>query len=603
MPPSETSDTLLKQTGQGGMHIDIAVRIAQANRNDGMQSERVEALASLGDGSGSNQERNLHKWLTDLYGHKLEPYNIKFLLQDPHSFECHDIEIPTLPIWQIMFALHNAGDLQFQVSALGRGGSKSAQLFWALALTQEWGKAHPALQGVSLDALQYIIPLAIHLDGAEVFNNSEYYVFSVSSVLCVGAHVFDSKFQFLKIPHDMMREKRIKEGVFKIAAAYIAWNFEVLQSRKTPHTGFYGEVWPSKSTRATIAGGDIMGSYSAAFAAWKSDGKARAEAHLFPMNYSAIFCCDACLGTQGFPSVMRTAALRSLLVTNVDPDAPWRRTCFGHATYMQHSSRISPFMIIPGMHKDRILHDFLHLGPLGFLKDVNGSLCVSFLKHHELEPQGASPDEQLRALWVEFRKWCRERKISAPWGFLSMNMLGNPAPTVYPEMSSKFKASVMKVFAVFLAEKAVALAEIAKTEFAQLRATAAWAMARFLRISDIAGLILTDSQLHDLISAGRLFISAYMRLAQQAFERGEALWRFRPKLHYFDHLLTETSQSRLNPKHLGCWEDESYLGRIKKLGTKCHGKSMLTTSLLRYFLYLGLRWESRRRLQLWDLPL
>ncbi len=33
----------------------------------------------------TNQERGLHRWLKDLYGHGMELYNVKFMLQPPSS--------------------------------------------------------------------------------------------------------------------------------------------------------------------------------------------------------------------------------------------------------------------------------------------------------------------------------------------------------------------------------------------------------------------------------------------------------------------------------------------------------------------------------------
>ena len=79
------------------------------------------------------------------------------------------------------------------------------------------------------------------------------------------------------------------------------------------------------------------------------------------------------------------------------------------------------------------------------------------------------------------------------------------------------------------------------------------------------------------------------------------MYNVRPELRYFERVLEISERSTLNPHHLGCWSDESYLGKIKHLGQRCHGKSILRTSMLRYFLFLGLRWEARRRSNLWTL--
>eukprot|EP00969_Alexandrium_andersonii_P024531 1070275-Alexandrium_andersonii.AAC.1 len=76
----------------------------------------------------------------------------------------------------------------------------------------------------------------------------------------------------------------------------------------------------------------------------------------------------------------------------------------------------------------------------------------------------------------------------------------------------------------------------------------------------------------------------------------------RPKVHAFDHLLRDALRFRLNPRHIATWNEESYMGCVKRATKTCHGSTVLRTSLVRYLLYLCLRWHQRRATGLWALP-
>lgn len=606
MPASATADTLVHRIGSGELYIETAAAIASANVADGMQAERVRGLASLTDGTGSNKERNLHTWLRNLHGHGLETYDVEFTLQGPRDEEPVGIKIPTIPLWTLLRSLHRAGALQFQVSLLGKANNLGARKFWELAKTQTWGREHPAVKDLDGARLGYVIPLALHMDGFEIFSNTEFVAISVSSMLSHNTHVFDTKFQVLKIPSDLIRTPAIKKGVMRTAAAYFTWLFNIVQRGLPPKRGWYNEEFRAGSHLRAMADAQepIMGEYTGAFAAMKCDGKARVEAHGFSMNYGAIFCCDECLGTQPFASVLENPTLRALLITDVSENALRRLTKIDHECYMAHTDYVSPWLAIPGARKERLLWDWMHLGPIGFLRDFCGSMCISFLQEKDLGE--GEPDTCLSRLWTEFRQWCKARKIGAPRHMLSLRTVGRPdginTRTIYPELSSRFKASVVKILTCFLSEKAIEFEARRPSQHGRLRASCGYAITMFIHTMDKAPLLLTREQADLLDHHGRTYIATYAALAKRSAEARDCMWKWRPKLHNFEHLLESTRESRINPRHTGCWDDESYLGKLKRLGLKCSGQTILKTSLLRYFLYLGLRWEARRRTGQWSLP-
>lgn len=78
MQQSATIDELLTLVGRGRIDISCATDIARAVMKDGVSNERVEKLSSLGNWgiSQSNCERDLHRWLRNLFGLRLQPYTV-----------------------------------------------------------------------------------------------------------------------------------------------------------------------------------------------------------------------------------------------------------------------------------------------------------------------------------------------------------------------------------------------------------------------------------------------------------------------------------------------------------------------------------------------
>ena len=78
-------------------------------------------------------------------------------------------------------------------------------------------------------------------------------------------------------------------------------------------------------------------------------------------------------------------------------------------------------------------------------------------------------------------------------------------------------------------------------------------------------------------------------------DAGIKRWGFRPKHHYFEHVAEQTRRTRLNPRFLTCFQDESYLGAIKKVATKTHPATALLRIFQRLILNWGLRFHEARQ--------
>ena len=142
---------------------------------------------------------------------------------------------------------------------------------------------------------------------------------------------------------------------------------------------------------------------------------------------------------------------------------------------------------------------------------------------------------------------------------------------------------------------------VVRTETVNIRHrnVCAWSAAEVVYITDHAGLLLDDATAKHLQYAATLHVLSFAWLANATF--GSYLYRPKPKWHYFEHLMEKCVRFKYNPQGWACWGEESFLAKVKCLGQKSHGKSMLLRSLQRYLLCLGMRWEARRRRGTWDL--
>jgi hypothetical protein len=204
---------------------------------------------------------------------------------------------------------------------------------------------------------------------------------------------------------------------------------------------------------------------------------------------------------------------------------------------------------------------------------------------------GAGPDEAIQHLGLEFRVWCRCNKITFPRGTFSAGSFNlNDAAKVYPHMHSRVKAAHVRVMIPFIAEKVLELHP--PTFEGKLVGTMIWALADFCQCLDRAGKWLSDDETKRALSSGTLYLTSYQALAAANLIRRRCNYKVRPKLHYFAHqILRQIETSRLNPRHLHCFGDEDFIGRIARLAKLTSGQTTSLRTLQRYLLYIALRWE------------
>lgn len=386
--------------------------------------------------------------------------------------------------------------------------------------------------------------------------------------------------------HCAPRTRQVRQRVHDEVVKYISWCLNAAAEGIGPTRDFYGQELQGNSKR--LAGARLCGGWKYLLCAWKGDCKSRKESHRFSAGSSCINCCDQCRATQPFPK-----ADESLLYCDFSASANWR------ATVESEFSQQSPWRFVRGWSQSLIHWDDLHLLYLGIFRDCCGSLL------HELVAEGrfglGPRDVRLAAAWRDLRVWCRTHYLNLPKGSFTVASTHAQSEGGYATLNSTFKAADIKIISQWLSHKTVSIAHDG-SRHQRVRSVVAWAMGEYIYLCDAYGQVLSESEADRLAFAGRAYITSFAFLAWESYTSGVKLWKIRPKLHYFDHQIDRVLKERLNPKHLACWIDETFMGRVKRVGQACHGATACLRILDRHLLFLKMRWKQRRELCRWILP-
>lgn len=91
-----------------------------------------------------------------------------------------------------------------------------------------------------------------------------------------------------------------------------------------------------------------------------------------------------------------------------------------------------------------------------------------------------------------------------------------------------------------------------------------------------------------IVEAGMHFLKCYSKLAGLALAAQRPLWGFRPKIHYYHHILVEMqtvlnrSGKPLNPLAYSCAMAEDFIGRAAMLSRRTHATTCEKRVIQRY---------------------
>lgn len=160
---------------------------------------------------------------------------------------------------------------------LGDSSPDARLEFWTHLKTLPHYQHHARLHGMTADELRASIPVSLHCDGAEMFSNEEYFVWSWSSafaVLTANHDILYQRYPIAIVPlRDMLDEHvrscfrifcchQVFQRVNSLIAQVTAWSLDHAAAGTFPAHGFRGEKFASRSFRAGLVGcSEFAGGY------------------------------------------------------------------------------------------------------------------------------------------------------------------------------------------------------------------------------------------------------------------------------------------------------------------------------------------------------
>ena len=187
------------------MHVSTACELAGVMRRCGVPDPMIQNMATLADGHPQNQERSLHNWVKHGFDVMPDKHYLSVHLNVGHRSETVQTQIPAVPLHELLHSIWEAGPTQWRVSVLGEGGAEHLTQYWNHVKTLHWSHGHADLHQCDNPGHSFI-PGALHEDGCEVHSNTEYYIWSWSSLgAATHTSVDDVKFPIVAIPLRWMR--------------------------------------------------------------------------------------------------------------------------------------------------------------------------------------------------------------------------------------------------------------------------------------------------------------------------------------------------------------------------------------------------------------
>lgn len=520
----------------------------------------------------SNGERDFHRraaGATELL--RAQPWYVRIPVRVPRTGKVVAKWWPVL-LPHILFAA------MYREGVFGRlcpPGKLDPGTFWGSVRDEEWAQNHPAYQ----HDVRYVLPLRLHGDEGTMHGKTPGLVVQWQSLL-QHASCWDSRFLVTIIPTRRCvtgnKWNFTWQGIFRA----LVWSFRCLLAGQEVD-GMPDNLRRPRGVEPITS--KLAGVWRGCFVGIKGDGKWLKQVFMPERDWSRRFICRDCWASR---------VLEELIYTDTRPSALWRLTRETNERFLMHAAqnRWSMLLELPGMHRDLIVDDLLHVLYLGMLKDAVGSALRVLTTAGWFAVAEGSVNAALLQAFGRFEDWCRSQGIThnADSGKWTAESIGF-GPREYPSLSNK--GAAVKLVTAWLAGETSMFARTRPHEMpSQLMAVCFWGMATFMATLDHEPLIMADAARQRAIVAGQTFMLAYMALATLALQRRLPLWKTRPKDHVFDEVLIRMGVSKVNPRFSQCFLDEDFIGKVCKLVRSTHALTAPLRTLQRYLALISCMW-------------
>jgi len=271
------------------------------------------------------------------------------------------------------------------------------------------------------------------------------------------------------------------------------------------------------------------------------------------------YCCHGC-------DASRSLTRPHLAFDDPSKDAGWRATIVTTAKYLERTppGNRSPLTEIYGWcHElDTSLDDYLHMLHQGQGTDVTAG-TILYLCHRGFYGDGPL-EKQLENCHGAMMTVKGKMGLPTFLPMFTRERLGLEKKSAFPALAGK--AALIKEM-VFVVAHEAELYHIAQWSDPEAKTLAAMtgALASHVHVMDLSEEVMTDAQKQQYLRTGQVFLECYIDLAHHAVDRGERLWRTRPKFHSLMHTLAFVEATGLNPRFWACWMDEDFLGKLRDI--------------------------------------
>lgn len=181
-----------------------------------------------------------------------------------HSNNPQTVDVSVLLPHEVMAALYRYGTDMFHALLAGNMSERSVGQFWKHVKTLDDWKAHPVLATCDSLCLERMVPVNIHGDGAAMYREDEYFVYSWSSAFSGSSMVKDvlmAKIPIAIIPEKDMTHPDVRQHVNDTVARLVSWSLKCAAEGVAPLLGFRDEEFDPKSYRAEMAGQQLAGGW------------------------------------------------------------------------------------------------------------------------------------------------------------------------------------------------------------------------------------------------------------------------------------------------------------------------------------------------------
>ena len=316
-----------------------------------------------------------------------------------------------------------------------------------------------------------------------------------------------------------------------------------------------------------------------------STGCSYVDEFALPWSYKVNEICLLCEAT-------RCAGPMSF--ANPDLLAPWAATSRSFDDFLDiaiPAGTLSALSTIPGWHTHSLFEDLLHDDHLGLRLDGSGSVLKELCEEHFF---GAAPaagswvrklDVPLSTAWRQFKRWCRDRKISCSQPRFSRLNLSMQKMTDYPVLKAKGRNSVY--LSEWLLECCTQSTAFVDSEHKRRRQTMMQGFVTLYNVPHDARprVKLTEGEVSRLADARQQLLFCYHYLAHTCNAAGQRHYNIRPKYHRIDECVRRSCRTHVNPALFWTYGSESFMGVIARLSRQVHGGNTVRGTVERWGLY------------------